>query len=95
MGYFKPVGVFPIKHEGALTDEDVLFFKDALDIKDKLTDMCPVVLTEGLLARALKGKGGGLYEKMLKGFKNVSADKDVVLVNGLGNLHHGRFLGCA
>lgn len=95
MGYFKPVGVFPIQHEGALTDEDVLFFRDALNIEDKLTDMCPVVLTEGLLARALKGKAGGLRDKMLKAFKNVSADKDVVLINGLGNLHHGRFLGCA
>ena len=95
MGYFKPVGVFPIQHEGVLTDEDVVFFRDTLNIKDALIDICPIVLTEELLARALKGKDVGLCEKMLDSFNRVSADKDVVLVNGLGNLHHGEFMGCA
>jgi len=95
MGYFKPVGVFPIQHGGVLTDEDVLFFRDALDIKDALVDICPIVLTEGLLTRALKEKAVGLYEKMLSAFRKVSAGKDVMLINGLGDLHHGRFMGCA
>jgi len=95
MGYFKPVGVFPTQHEGVLTDEDVLFFKDALEIKDALTDICPIVLTEGLLTRALKEKAVGMCEKVLDAFRRVSADKDVMLINGLGDLHHGRFMGCA
>jgi BioD-like phosphotransacetylase family protein len=95
MGYFKPVGVFPVQHEGALTDEDVVFFKDALNLTDALIDLCPVVLTEGLLTRVLKGKAVGLCEKMLDAFKKVAEGKDMVLVNGLGNLHHGEFMGCA
>jgi hypothetical protein len=78
-----------------LTDEDVLFFKDALEIKDPLTDICPIVLTEGLLARALKEKAVGMYENMIEAFQRVSANKDVMLINGLGDLHHGRFMGCA
>jgi len=94
MGYFKPVGVFPIQHEGVLTDEDVVFFRDTFDIRDALIDICPIVLTEGLLARALRGKAVGLYEKMMNSFEKVSADKDVVLINGLGDLHHGKFVGC-
>lgn len=94
VGCFKPVGVFPVDAEGTLTDEDILFLRDTLEVEDRLADICPVVMREGLIIRALKGEVHGLQKKTIDAFKRIADGKDVVLINGLGNLHHGMFLGC-
>jgi hypothetical protein len=59
VGYFKPVGILPVKVDDILTDTDAWRIYRALEMKDPLTEICPVVLTQEL---AVKG-----YSKELKG----------------------------
>ena len=47
MGYMKPVGILPLKVDSTLTDHDAWRVYRALDLKDPLSELCPVVLTLG------------------------------------------------
>jgi hypothetical protein len=94
VGFFKPLGVFPIRAGGVLTDEDVLFYKESFGLTDALDDLCPVVLTQELLAEALAGKKLDFYaEKIRTAFQKVSANKDVTVVVGIGHLKSGSIIG--
>lgn len=93
VGYFRPLGVFPIRVDNKLTDEDVVFFKSTLGLTDDVAHLCPVVMTKPLIDKALLGKGKDLKGKVERAFKKVSERKDVILVGGLGDLHSGAFLG--
>ncbi len=94
-GYFRPIGLFPTHVDDVLSCEDAVFFKKALELDDALSDICPVVMTDGLLQRSMRGEARGVMKEVLTGFEVVSQDKDIVVVGALGNLHHGRVLGCA
>lgn len=93
VGYFKPLGVFPTKVGGVLTDEDAVFFKETLSLKDPLDLLCPVVLDGALLDEIYKNKAKGLDQRIIAAFKKLSRDKDLVLVVGIGSIHSGSFLG--
>lgn len=93
VGYFKPLGVFPTKVGDVLTDADVLFFKEAISLKDPLELFCPVVLDETLLEAVFKNKVRGLDEKIIMAFKKISRNKDLILAMGIGSIHCGSFLG--
>ncbi|KPK40589.1 MAG: hypothetical protein AMJ78_07000 [Omnitrophica WOR_2 bacterium SM23_29] len=93
VGYFKPLGVFSTKVGEVLTDTDVLFFKEAISLKDPLEEFCPVVLDEALLEEVYKNKARGLDEKVRAAFKKISHNKDLILVMGIGSIYCGSFLG--
>jgi len=93
VGYFKPVGVLPIKVENTLADKDAWFIYRALDIKDPITEICPVVLTQELLVKAYQKDVKGLLRKIEKSFKRVSVDKDILIVGGYGSIYSGGVLG--
>jgi len=93
VGYFKPIGTYPVVIEGVLTDEDVLFYKKALELKDSLEDISPVILTQNLIDEAFNGKPSRFDGKIKQAYNKICKDKDVVLVMGMGNLSSGSFLG--
>jgi BioD-like phosphotransacetylase family protein len=94
VGFFKPLGVFPTRVEGVLTDEDMVFFKSLLGLDDALDDLCPVVLTQDLLQEVLEGKKQHSYiDKIRASFQKVSAGKEILIVIGIGYLWSGLFLG--
>lgn len=94
VGFFKPLGVFPARVEGVLTDEDMVFFKGLLGLDDALDDLCPVVLTQDLLHEVLEGREGHSYiDKIRTAFQKISAGKEIVIVIGIGYLWSGLFLG--
>jgi hypothetical protein len=94
VGFFKPLGVFPTRVDGILTDEDVVFFKELLDLKDPLDTLCPVVLTQELLSEVLEGKNvESLADRIRAAFRRVSADKEIVIVIGIGYLWSGLIVG--
>ncbi len=93
VGYFKPVGILPVKVDDILTDTDAWRIYRALEMKDPLTEICPVVLTQELAVKAYSKELKGLLTKIVKSFKQLSRDKDIMLIGGYGSIYTGSFLG--
>lgn len=94
VGFFKPLGIFPVRVDGVLTDDDMVFFKKELGLDDALDDLCPVVLTPELLDEILAGAEVDIYaEKIRKAFKKVSAKKEITIVVGIGYVWTGTTIG--
>ena len=89
IGYFKPIGVFPVREGNIITDEDAKFFRSALDLTDPVESMCPIVLTEGIIHQVLTDGYAGALDKIAAAFEVVAKDKDVVLIGGMGDLELG------
>lgn len=93
VGFFKPLGVFPTQVEGVLTDEDMVFFKEALGLKEELEDLCPVVLTQDLLNGVLAGEDVGQYAGRIRNsFEKVSRDKEITIIVGIGYPRSGMLI---
>jgi len=93
IGVFKPVGLFPSRVGNVLTDEDILFFHKVLDLEDAPEDMCPVVITDGLIEDILEGQADHFMEKVREGYNRVAQGKDVVIISGVGWVRSGYFIG--
>jgi len=93
VGYFKPVGTLPHEVQGVTTDEDAYFITRRLHPEVPLDAICPVLVTAELTQRAMRGEVGGLRERITEAYARVAADREVVLVGGVGNLARGSLLG--
>jgi BioD-like phosphotransacetylase family protein len=93
VGYFKPVGILPLKVDDTLTDHDAWRIYRALELKDPLSEICPVVLTQELEVKSYLKDVKGLLPKIVKSFDHIAKDKDVMLVGGYGSIYTGSFLG--
>lgn len=93
VGYFKPVGILPVKVEGVLTDNDAWRIHRALELKDPVSEICPVVLTQELSVNVYLKDIKGLLAKIVKSYNRISKDKDIMLVGGYGSIYTGSFLG--
>lgn len=77
VGYFKPVG-WPPRKEGL--DDDAFLFKSILDLPYKPKQLVPVVTNPFYLTKY--GVNRSLADRVSKAFEEVSADRDVVIVEG-------------
>lgn len=93
VGYFKPIGVLPTRVKGEISDEDVAFFRDSLQLTDSLSQICPLVMTSDMLTQVLEGRHRKWADKIKDAYKKISKNKDIVLVSGTGNLNSGCLLG--
>jgi BioD-like phosphotransacetylase family protein len=93
VGYLKPLGKMPTTVNGKIVDADAQFLKSVLQLSEPLEQICPVVLTQDLVARGLRGEAGDLRSRIQQAYEAVSAGKDVVLLGGAGSLADGAFLG--
>lgn len=93
VGYIKPVGILPIKVENVLTDNDAWRIYRALELKEPMVDICPVVLTQELAVKGYLKDIKGLLGKIEKAYQRLSKDKDIVVVGGYGSIYTGSFLG--
>jgi BioD-like phosphotransacetylase family protein len=93
VGYFKPLGALPYEVRGVTTDEDAHFITNRLNPDAPLEAICPILLTPELRERALRGEVEGLGERIQEGYARVAADREVVIVGGLGELARGSLLG--
>ncbi len=93
VGYFKPVGILPIKVENILTDKDAWFIYRAFELKDHVAEICPVVLTQELTVRAYLKDIRGLLRKIERSFQQLSQDKDIMIVGGSGSIYSWSVLG--
>jgi len=92
VGYFKPVGIVPHDAGGELVDDDARFVAEVLGLDAPLTDLCPVVLDEGALHEVLAGSDVDTLARVASAFERVSAGRDLVVCEGLGEIWQGRFL---
>ena len=91
-GYFKPVGTLGAADGDVLLDEDAAFVAELLELDDAPADLCPVVLDEDALQDVLTGSEVDAMSRVEQAFARISAGKDVVVCEGLGEIWQGRFL---
>ena len=93
VGYLKPVGILPFKIDDILTDNDAWRIYRALELKDPITEICPVVLTQELAVKGYLKDIRGLMEKIEKSHKKLSEGKDIMILGGYGSVYTGTVLG--
>ena len=92
VGYMKPVGILPVKVNSTLTDNDAWRIYRALNLKDPLEEICPVVLTQELMVKSYLKDVKGLMNRIETSFELLSKDKDIMIVGGYGSIYTGSFL---
>lgn len=93
VGYFKPVGILPVKVDNILTDNDAWRIYRALELKDPISEICPVVLTQELAVKGYLKDIKGLLGRIVKSHQRLSEDKDIMIVGGYGSIYTGSVLG--
>ncbi|MFH1612676.1 MAG: phosphotransacetylase family protein [bacterium] len=96
IGYLKPFGNFPISSKHGIIDEDVLLISEALDFKDPLSLICPILLDEQLVEKNFAEKNlskENYFSKIINSFTEISKNKDFMLITGASSfLTDGFFL---
>ena len=93
VGYLKTLGKQPTTVNGKVVDADAQFLKGILQLAEPLEQICPVVLTQDLVARGLRGEVEDLRPRIQQAYDFISAGKDVTLIGGAGSLADGRSSG--
>lgn len=81
VGYFKPLSVVPQKNG---SDKDAEFMKQLLSLSEPVESLCPVTATPDDI-KSGKDKAHWL-EAISAAYHNISKGKDVVLIEGSGDL---------
>lgn len=94
-GYFKPVGMLGGHADDAGADADAMAAKEVLELDDDLADICPVTLTAQMNDDALLGrkKAKSHAAAISKALARVSGERDVVVMEALGDPGRGAYLG--
>ncbi|MBM4055623.1 MAG: phosphotransacetylase family protein [Planctomycetes bacterium] len=93
IGYFKPVGFSPVFVNDILTDKDAVFLSQALEVNEPLQSISPIIFTEDVLNRLVKGETLNIRKKTIEAFDLASSGKDIMIVRGIGRLTCGTCLG--
>jgi BioD-like phosphotransacetylase family protein len=86
LAYFKPVGPFPVRVDGKVTDQDALTVAQALGLSIPPDVLCPVPLTEELHRQVLAGTVPDLLPHVKEAFADAARDAEFTLISGMGNL---------
>ncbi len=92
VGYMKPIGHPTAVVDNRLADEDAVFAKKTLDLNDSVEDICPIILTQELRERALKEEID-MAEQLVASHRRLSKRRDVLIMEGSGNLASGYIVG--
>lgn len=93
VGYFKPLGYFPVKVDHIVTDRAAWLIHSFFKIEDPIELVCPVVITRDLIMQNFEKEIEGLEKKIKDAFAEISRQKDVVLVGSDNNFSEGSSLG--
>ncbi len=93
IGFIKPVGKGSIEFAGEKLDHDVALIKEALKIPAYVRDMGPVVY-DGFPTAWISQEGREqVLERIKTGYARVSANKNMVVIEGTGNAAAGAAFG--
>jgi BioD-like phosphotransacetylase family protein len=93
VGYMKPVGNIIVDMNGELVDDDAVNMKKMLGLDESLDEISPILFTHQLLEDVLEGKDKQLVPKLKKTFDQVSKNKDVMVLEGAGDVSGSSVLG--
>ncbi|MFQ3573172.1 MAG: DRTGG domain-containing protein [Thermodesulfovibrionales bacterium] len=91
IGYIKPFGKTPIKKGKDIVDEDALFIKEALNLKDPISNMSPFVYTFEHHNAIYEGIGLNARQKVIDALNSMKS-KQLVLIGGGADLFEGTVL---
>lgn len=94
IGFIKPVGQRYVVVEGTRADEDAVLMKAVFDLPDALDDMSPVTLPRHFTTDYILGKVENHLERAVtEAATRVSADKDLLVIEGTGHAGVGAVVG--
>jgi BioD-like phosphotransacetylase family protein len=94
IGFIKPVGQRYVVVEGTRADEDAVLMKAVFDLPDALDDMSPVTLPRHFTTDYIMGKVENHLERAVtEAATRVSADKDLLVIEGTGHAGVGAVVG--
>ena len=92
VGYLKPVSATPTVTGRRLADTDAQFIKQTFDLAAPLSKIVPVELTASAVEKAWRDKTD-LPTRVKTIFDELSADADILIVEGGGDLGEGSMFG--
>jgi len=91
-GYMKPVSGSPRAVGAELVDLDAQFMRDVSDLPARLDQLVPVLLTDSVVERELRGEGS-LLTRIRAAYEALSEGERGLLLEGAGDLAEGELLG--
>ncbi|MBM3211415.1 phosphotransacetylase family protein, partial [Candidatus Poribacteria bacterium] len=95
VGYMKSLGRYPTTIGSKLMDSDAALMYDVLKLEDPPELVSPALMTQDNLAQAYEGVDLKIAEKIAQAHKEISKDKDIVIVGGAGKYSEGKLLGAS
>jgi len=92
-GYMKPVNVNSQLREGLPYDDDVIFARQVFDMSEPPTLIGPVALTPARLEQQLRGPEINYEPNFVEAFKQISAKRDVIVLEGGRSWREGYVVG--
>jgi BioD-like phosphotransacetylase family protein len=91
VGYMKPKGTRLESVVGKTRDEDPMLARELLDIDAEMHDLEPIVYSPTFIREAVRGRADPdeLRERIAESFAELSADRDLMIVEGGGDLWTG------
>lgn len=89
----KPIGNLLVDVDGVLSDQDAEDMRTILGFEDDRKYVTPVLLTDSLISDALGGIDRGLDKKLEEAHSVISKDRDIVLIEGTGDVGGGAMYG--
>ena len=94
LGFLKPVGQRYLVVDGQRADEDAVLMKAVFDLPDSLDDMSPVTLPRHFTTDFIMGRiGDDLASSVTDAYRRLSADKELVVIEGTGHAGVGAVIG--
>jgi BioD-like phosphotransacetylase family protein len=84
VGFFVPVQLSVTSHADGY--EDAAFIREAFGLTESSEQLCPIRLSQRELWQNLTGEAADFEQKLKQVYRKVSRGKDIVLMEGLGNL---------
>jgi BioD-like phosphotransacetylase family protein len=93
LAFMKPFGASPLRVGEDFTDADAWMINQELRLGQSPGQTCPVVRTQDMLARTLRGQGGDLLPQVERACAELSAGKALLMLAGSGTMATGAMAG--
>ena len=96
IGYLKPVSITGRMRREWTSDEDADFIRQVFALSEPPDVLAPAVLTPIMVEAVLRGESGVDYGKRVRAaYERMGTGKDIILLEGGGDLHEGSLVGLA
>ena len=93
VGYMKPVGSLARTINNTIYEDDAFKTKEALGLTESAEKICPILISDELVGATLSGKKIEYKSKIKKSFTELGKGKDVMLLEGMGDIGGGSMFG--